>query len=74
MTTCLNGYTNFLVEATLLGGHWSSASADIKYLIFHVTPQNHVIKGSCNFMSWSSSLHATTLPSLVVIVLVAVEI
>ena len=37
------------------GSHWSSASRDIKYLIFPTTPQNHVTEGSCNFLS--GSLH-----------------
>ena len=42
-----------------VGGHRSSRSEDIKYLICHVTLQNHVIEGSCNLMS--SSLYVTTL-------------
>ena len=33
----------------MLGGHWSSASGDIKYLKCHVTLQNHVIKESSNY-------------------------
>ena len=33
------------------GGDWSSASGDIKYLICHVSLQNHVINVSSNFMS-----------------------
>ena len=45
-----------------------------KYLICHVTTQNYVIKGSCNVMSNSSPLYATTLPSLVVIDILLVEI
>ena len=57
----------------MFGGHWSSASGDIKYLICHVTSQNHVIERSSNFMSESSSWHVTTLPSLVPIGIVAVE-
>ena len=31
--------------------YWFSASGDIKYLMCHVTSQNHVIKGSSNLMS-----------------------
>ena len=30
----------------MFGGHWSSASGNINYLICQVTTQNHVIKGS----------------------------
>ena len=33
----------------MLSGHWSSASGDIKYLTYHVTLQNHVIKESSNY-------------------------
>ena len=36
----------------MFGGHWSSASGDIKYLIYRVTLQNHVIEVSCNFVKW----------------------
>ena len=49
----------------MFGGHWSSASGDIKYLTCHVTLQNHVIEGSSNFYKW---------PSLVAIGIVIVEI
>ena len=48
----------------IFGGHWSSANGDVKYLICHVTSQNHVIGGSSNFMSWTSSWYVTILPSL----------
>ena len=48
----------------MFGGHWSSANGDVKYLICHVTSQNHVIGGSSNFMSWTSSWYVTILPSL----------
>ena len=58
----------------MLGGHWLSTSGDIKYLICHVTSQNYVIEGSCNFMSASSSLYVTTLPNLVAIGIVVVEV
>ena len=44
MNTCLKGYTNLWVEAPhgephlgMLGGHCSSASRDIKYLIHDLT-------------------------------------
>ena len=51
----------------MFGRHWSLAVGDKKYLICYVTSQNHVIKGSSNFMSGSSSWYVTTLPSLVAI-------
>ena len=58
----------------MFGSHWSNASGDKKYLICHVTSQNYVIEGSCNFMSGSSLLHANTLPSLLTLGLVTVKI
>ena len=51
----------------MFGGHWSSASGDIKYLKYHVTLQNHVIEGLSNVMSGNSSWYITTLPILVAI-------
>ena len=39
----------------MLGGHWPSASGDIKYLSCHETSQNHVTEGWCNFMRANSS-------------------
>ena len=36
----------------MFGGYWSSARGDIKYLIYRVTSQNHVIEVSCNFVKW----------------------
>ena len=59
---------------SMFGGHLSSTSGDIKYLICHVTSQNHVFEGSCNFLSGSFSWYVTTLPSLVAIGIVVVEI
>ena len=57
------------------GGHWSSASGDIKYLTCHVTLQSPVIEGSSNGMSGSSSWYIIiTLPRLDVIGIVVVEI
>ena len=58
----------------LFGGHWSSASGDIKYLTCHVSLQNHVIEGSSNFLSGSFSWYITTaLSSLVLIGIAVVE-
>ena len=58
----------------MLGGHFPSASGDIKYLICQVTSQKHAIEGSSNFMSGVSLWYVTTLTSLVVIGIVVVEI
>ena len=57
----------------MFGGHWSSANGDVKYLICHVTSQNHVIGGSSNFMSWTSSWYVTNLPSLAARGIVVIE-
>ena len=40
-----------------VGGYWLHASVDMKYLIYHVTSPNHMIKGSCNIMSGNTSLY-----------------
>ena len=57
----------------MFGSDWSSACKDIKYLICHVTSQNHVIDGSSNFVSWSSSWYVTILSCLVARNFVLVE-
>ena len=58
----------------MFGDHWSSASGNIKYLIFHVTSQNHLIEGSCKFMNETSLLYVTTMPSLVTIGIVVISL
>ena len=58
----------------MFGGHLSSAMGDMKYLLSHVTSQNHANKESDKFMCGSSSLHVTTLPSLVAVGIVVVEL
>ena len=58
----------------MCGGHYSSGSADITYSICHATLQEHVIEGSCEFIGGSSLMCTTTLPSVVVISIVVVEI
>ena len=58
----------------MLGGQWFIVIGGVKYLICHVTSQKNVIEGSSNFMSGSSSWYVTTLPSLVAISIVVVEI
>ena len=45
-----------------------------KYLTCHVTLQNHVIDGSSNFISGSSSWYITTLASLEAIAMLVVKI
>ena len=52
----------------MFGGHWSNARGDKKYLMCYV------IEGSSNSMCESSSRYVTTLPSLVAIGIVVVEI
>ena len=58
----------------MFGGHWSSASGDVIYLTRHVTSQNHVIERPRNFLDWISSWHVITLPSVVVIGIMVVQI
>ena len=59
----------------MLGGHWSSASEDVKYITCHMTLlRNLVIEGSSNFMSGSSSWYITHLAKLVARGVVVVEI
>ena len=45
-----------------------------KYLIYHVTSQNHVIKGSTNFMSWTSLWYVTDFSSLIGIGFVEIDV
>ena len=83
---CYNSYDNYKSymngwkfvtvnhHLAMFGGVWSSAHGDIKYLIFHVIPQNQVIEGSSNFMRGSFLCYVTTLPSLVAIGMILVEI
>ena len=47
------------------GGHWSSASGDIKYLICKATSQDHVIEQSSEVIDGNSSWSVATLSSLV---------
>ena len=42
--------------------------------MFHMTLQNHVIKGPCDFMEESSSLYIPTLPNSVATDIVLVDI
>ena len=58
----------------MFGDHWSSVSGNTKYLIFHVTSQNHLIEGSCKFMNKASLLDVTSMPSLVAIDIAVTEI
>ena len=57
----------------MVGGQ-SSSTRDITDPTYHVTSQDHVIEGSRNFVSETSSLYVTTLPSLVTIGIVVVEV
>ena len=53
-------------------GNCSNSSGDKKYLTCYVILQNHVIEGSSNFMSGSSSWFTTNLLILVAIGIVVV--
>ena len=52
--------------------HGSFASEDIKFLIFQVILQNHVIERPCEFIVRSSSQYFTIMTSLVAIVIVEI--
>ena len=54
--------------------HRPSTSGDITYLIFSVTPQDHMIKGLCSFICRISLRYVTTLPCLVTLGIVIVEV
>ena len=57
----------------MFGVHWSSASRDIKHLICHMTSQKLLIEESSNFMSGSSLWYVTTLPRLMAVGILVVE-
>ena len=63
-----------IVEIFFICHEGSHEGGNIKYLICHVTSQNIVIEEPCNFKSGSSSWYVSTLPSLVTIGIVAIEI
>ena len=60
LTTCLKGYAIYGWKCLTVSHHLAilvvigCVEVEMKYLIFQVTSQNHVIEGSCNFMSWNS--------------------
>ena len=58
----------------MFGGHWSDASEGITSLVFRVTSEDHLSEGSHDFMGGSSSLYVTTLPSVIAVDIVVVEI
>ena len=53
--------------------HWSSASRDVAYYIYLVISKDPVIEESCDVKVGIQSWQDTTLPSLVVISIVVVE-
>ena len=57
----------------MFGEHFSNESGDMTYLICHMTSQDRVIKGSCDFMSGRFLICHTTLPSVMTIETVVVE-
>ena len=56
------------------GGNRSCGSRDIADLIFHMSLQNHVTKGHCDFMERGFSLYIPTLTCLVALNIVVVDI
>ena len=58
----------------MFGGHSNCGNGDKTYLICHATMEDYMIKESCDFMEGSSSLYVTTLPNMVTIDIVVVEI
>ena len=58
----------------MFGGHWSDASEGITSLVFRVTSEDHLSEGLHDFMGGSSSLYVTTLPSVIAVDIVVVEI
>ena len=56
------------------GDHRPCCSRDITDLLFHVTLQDDVIKGLCEFMVGSSKLYIPTLLCLVATNIVAMDI
>ena len=48
---CHNGWMP-LTESqhiAMFGDHWPSTRGDTMYLIYHMTSQDHLIQGSCEF-------------------------
>ena len=56
------------------GGHSHSGSGVIMNLVCHLILQDNMIKGACDCMGGRFSWYVTTLPSLVAIGIVVVEI
>ena len=56
------------------GGHRHCDSENIMILGYHVISQDHIIKGSCDFIGRNPSRYVMILPSLVAIGTVVVEI
>ena len=80
-TTCLTGYVTLWVESshnkatfTTFSGHRPCCKRHIADLLFHATLQNHVINRPCGFMKARSSFYIPSLPSLVAISIMLVEI
>ena len=59
---------------TKFSSHKPCSSSDTAAKIFYVTLQDHVIKESGNFMEGNSSLYIPTLPTLIAIDIVLMDI
>ena len=57
----------------MFGGHKHSGSGDIMVSVCHVILQEHVIKGSFDFIGESSLWQVTNLPILLAMGIVVVE-
>ena len=65
---CILNRLKFLTVSVYLSnfiGHKHFGSSDTETKIFNVTLQDHVIKGSGDFMEGNSSLYIPTLPKLI---------
>ena len=72
----LNGWKFLLVShhLTKFTGHRSCGSSDTLTKIFYVTLQGHMIKGSGDFIRGNSSFYRPSLPKLIVIAVVLMDI
>ena len=60
-------FLHYIESLCKFGGPSHCGSGDTILYIFHVILQDHLIKGSSDFMEGSYSLNVTNLPSLVMI-------
>ena len=61
-------------QPTKFGGPRQGGNGNIMILVCHVILQDHVIKGTCGYRSWSPSRKVAILPCLVAIGTMVLEI